>query len=84
MSKEKFYPEDILIEKMQNGEFGWLDYVNHFSREWKEEYEHYCRTRGIPIGHDTGIPPGQQVIFCSFQIHALHKRLLICSTERIP
>ena len=32
MAKEKFYPEDVLIEKVQSGEFGWLDYVNHFSK----------------------------------------------------
>ncbi len=70
MSKEKFYPEDILIEKMQNGEFGWLDYVNHFSREWKEEYEHYCRTRGIPIGHDTA----EQ--FIEWKQHRLEEALL--------
>lgn len=70
MSKEKFYSEDILIEKMQNGEFGWLDYVNHFSREWKEEYEHYCRTRGIPIGHDTA----EQ--FIEWKQHRLEEALL--------
>ena len=49
MAREKFYSEDVLIEKVQNGEFGWLDYVNHFSKEWKDEYERYCRTRGITI-----------------------------------
>lgn len=70
MSKEKFYPEDILIEKMQNGEFGWLDYVNHFSREWKEEYEHYCRTRGITIDHDTA----EQ--FIEWKQHRLEEALL--------
>ena len=70
MSKERFYPEDILIEKMQNGEFGWLDYVNHFSREWKEEYEHYCRSRGIPIGHDTA----EQ--FIEWKQHRLEEALL--------
>ena len=43
MAREKFYSEDVLIEKVQNGEFGWLDYVNHFSKEWKDEYERYCQ-----------------------------------------
>ena len=37
METTTFYPEDILIEKMQDGEYGWLDYVNHHSREWQEE-----------------------------------------------
>ena len=53
MVKEKFYAEDVLIEKVQNGEFGWLDYVNHFSKEWKDEYAHYCRTRGITISDES-------------------------------
>ena len=41
MAKEKFYTEEELVEKMQNGEYGWLDYVNHHSKEWKEDYKHY-------------------------------------------
>ena len=53
MAREKFYPEDVLIEKVQSGEFGWLDYVNHFSKEWKDEYEHYCRTRDITISDES-------------------------------
>ena len=53
MAREKFYSEDVLIEKVQNGEFGWLDYVNHFSRAWKDEYEEYCRTRGIAISDES-------------------------------
>lgn len=53
MAREKSYPEDVLIEKVQNGEFGWLDYVNHFSKEWKDEYEHYCRIRDITISDES-------------------------------
>ena len=53
MAREKFYSEDVLIEKVQNGEFGWLDYVNHFSKEWKDEDERYCRTRGITISDES-------------------------------
>lgn len=30
MSQNEYYPEEVLIEKMQSGEYGWLDYVNHF------------------------------------------------------
>ncbi len=37
MAKEKFYPEETLIEKVQSGEYSWLDYVNHHSREWNKE-----------------------------------------------
>ena len=31
MAQHQYYPEEVLIEKMQSGEYGWLDYVNHFS-----------------------------------------------------
>ena len=36
MRKGPYYTEDILVEKMQSGEYGWLDYVNHFSEELAE------------------------------------------------
>ena len=42
MAKEKFYTEEELVEKVQTGEFGWLDYINHHSQEWKQEYIVYC------------------------------------------
>lgn len=53
MAKEKFYTEEELVEKIQNGEFNWLDYVNHYSREWKEEYRNYCESRGKNINDDS-------------------------------
>ena len=34
MAQQKYYPEEILVEKMQSSEYGWLDYINHFSAEW--------------------------------------------------
>lgn len=42
MSEQKYYPEDILVENMENGEYDWLDYVNHHSSEWQNEYSRYC------------------------------------------
>ena len=42
MAKNSYYPEEVLIEKMESGEYGWLDYVNHFSAEWQEELAAYC------------------------------------------
>ena len=53
MVKEKFYTEEELVEKVQTGEFGWLDYVNHRSREWKQEYTVYCKSRGLSISEET-------------------------------
>ena len=37
MAHNTYYPEEVLIEKMECGEYGWLDYVNHFSAEWQDE-----------------------------------------------
>lgn len=50
MKQEQYYPEEILIEKMESGEYGWLDYVNHYSAEWREEYLLYCRENGLKAG----------------------------------
>ena len=47
MAKKEYYAEDILIEKIQSGEYGWLDYVNHHSHEWVDEYEEFCRSRNL-------------------------------------
>ena len=53
MSEQKYYPEDILVEKMESGEFGWLDYVNHYSAEWQEAYSSYCEENSLSIGNDS-------------------------------
>lgn len=33
--------------------YNWLDYVNHFSEEWQDEYEEYCRERSLSIGNES-------------------------------
>ncbi len=54
MEEEKeFYPEEELIAKMERGEYGWLDYVNHHSEEWQEEYSRYCQQNGLLVGDDS-------------------------------
>ena len=45
MAQNTYYPEEVLIEKMERGEYGWLDYVNHFSAEWQEELVEYCKAQ---------------------------------------
>ena len=52
MAQHQYYPEEVLIEKMQSGEYGWLDYVNHFSAEWQEEYSRYFEAANLVIGND--------------------------------
>ena len=49
MATSKYYPEDELVEKFQSGEYGWLDYVNHHSPEWQEEYTEFCKERGLTV-----------------------------------
>ena len=53
MAQQKYYPEEVLVEKMQSGQYGWLDYVNHFSAEWQEEYARYCEKKGLMVGDDS-------------------------------
>ncbi len=53
MAQQKYYTEEVLVEKMQNGQYGWLDYVNHFSAEWQEEYARYCEEKGLMVGDDS-------------------------------
>ena len=48
MRKGPYYSEDILVEKMQRGE-----YNNHFSEEWQDEYEEYCREYSLSIGNES-------------------------------
>lgn len=49
--EQEYYPEEVLIEKMERGEYGWLDYINHFSAEWQEEYARYCRENDLEISN---------------------------------
>lgn len=51
MAKVKYYTEDELVQKIQSGEYGWLDFVNHHSREWVDEYEEFCRSRNLEISN---------------------------------
>ena len=44
MRKGPYYSEDILVEKMQRGEYNWLDYINH---------EEYCREYSLSIGNES-------------------------------
>ena len=67
MAQNTYYPEEVLIEKMERGEYGWLDYVNHFSAEWQEELGEYCKAHSLTID-DTAA--GQFVHYKSEQLEA--------------
>jgi hypothetical protein len=49
MAQVKYYSEEELIEKFQSGEYGWLDFVNHHSPEWAEEYEMFVKEHNLEI-----------------------------------
>ena len=53
MAQNEYYPEEVLIEKMERGEFGWLDFVNHFSPEWQEEYTQYCKEQTLEVNNES-------------------------------
>ncbi|MCD8287890.1 MAG: hypothetical protein LUC18_03495 [Porphyromonadaceae bacterium] len=67
MAYNAYYPEEVLIEKMESGEYGWLDYVNHFSPEWQEEFAQRCRERNMEMNDGTA---EQFVHFKNVQLEA--------------
>lgn len=46
-SKFKYYPEEVLIDLVQRGLFSWVDYVEHYSPEWREEFNSFLAQRGM-------------------------------------
>ena len=36
-----------------SGEYGWLDYVNHHSPEWQEEFTAFCKERDLTINEES-------------------------------
>lgn len=51
--KVKYEPEEPLIEKVQSGEYGLKEYIQHHSRELSEEYERFCDQQNISAGDET-------------------------------
>ncbi len=53
MANIKYYPEDELVQKVQSGEYGWLDYINHHSPEWQEEYPEFRNERNLVVNEES-------------------------------
>lgn len=53
MANIKYYPKDELVLKVQSGEYGWLDYINHHSPEWQEEYTEFCNERNLVVNEES-------------------------------
>lgn len=39
--------EEELVQKVQSGEYGWREYIEHQSKELMLEYADYCQSQGI-------------------------------------
>ncbi len=50
-SKFKYYTEEELINYVQRGIFGWVDYVLHYSEEWREEFTTFLSERGMDMNN---------------------------------
>ncbi len=50
-SKFKYYPEETLIDFVQRGIFSWVDYVLHYSEEWREEFTTFLSERGMDMNN---------------------------------
>ena len=44
MANVKYYPEDVLVEKVQSGEYGW---------EWQEEYTAFCKEKDLIVNEES-------------------------------
>ena len=53
MANVKYYPEDVLVEKVQSGEYGWLDYINHRSPERQEDYTAFCTEKDLIVNEES-------------------------------
>ena len=80
MAQNEYYPEDVLVGKMQSGEYGWLDYVNHFSADWQEEYARYGEEKGLAVGNDSAA----EFVRFNGQRRRITKTIRLWRYERIP
>ena len=53
MAEKQYYPESELVQKLQTGEYGWLQFVNHHSKEWKDEYLAYCTANKLRMNDES-------------------------------
>ena len=53
--KHRYYPEETLIDFVQRGLFSWVDYVKHYSEEWRNEFQEFCTKRHMPMNNSTAL-----------------------------
>lgn len=54
-SKFQYYPEEELIYYVQRGIFCWVDYVLHYSEEWREEFTTFIAERGMEMNDNNAL-----------------------------
>lgn len=54
-SKFNYYPEEELIDYVQRGIFCWVDYVLHYSEEWREEFTTFIAERGMEMNDNNAL-----------------------------
>jgi len=51
MEETQYLPEEELVEKVQSGEYGWLEYINHSRRGNRKAV---CGLQGQADGREHG------------------------------
>lgn len=54
-SKFLYYPEEEHIDYVQRGIFCWVDYVLHYSEEWREEFTTFIAERGMEMNDNNAL-----------------------------
>lgn len=45
--RTRYLSEEELVQKVQSGEYGWHEYIEHHSKDLAKEYTNYCQSQGI-------------------------------------
>lgn len=45
--RTQYLSEEDLVQKVQSGEYGWHEYIEHHSKELAAEYADYCQSHGL-------------------------------------
>ena len=48
MKKKRFYSEENLIQRYQDGEITMLYFVKHHTLAWKKQYQQFCEDNELP------------------------------------
>lgn len=52
MANKQLLEEEDLIDKVQSGEFGWLEYIKHQPEEIQNEFTDFCQERELTAEED--------------------------------